>query len=70
MSLKRVTAVAEDSHWELSATESVTGENSVSTVWNIDKSTDLSEQYYTSQSLPADESLKVKHVRLIILVKN
>ena len=70
MSLKRVTAVAEDSCWELSSTESVAGENSADIMQNTGKFTDLSKWHYTSQSLPANKSLEVKHVRLIILIKN
>ena len=42
----------------------------MSIMWNADKFTNLSNQHYISHSLPADESLKVKHIRLIILVKN
>ena len=70
MSLKRVTAVAEDSCWELSATESVTGENSADTVWNTGKFTTLSEQQHTSQPHFTEKALKAEHVRLTILVKN
>ena len=70
MSLKRVTAVAEDSCQEHSATESVTGENSADTVWNTGEFTTLSEWQHTSQPSFAEKALKVKHVRLTILVKN
>ena len=70
MSLKRVTAVAEDSCWELSATESVTGENSADTVWNTGEFTTLSEWQHTPQPPSAEEALEAEHVRLTILVKN
>ena len=70
MSLKRVTAVAEDSHWELSATESVTGENSVNIMQNTGKFTTLSEWQHTPQSSFTEKALEAEHVRLIILVKN
>ena len=70
MSLKRVTAVAEDSCWELSATESVAGENSADTVQNAGKFTTLSEWQHTPQPPSAEKALEAEHVKLTILVKN
>ena len=70
MSLKRVTTVAEDSHWELSATGSVTGKNSVNIMWNTDKFTTSSKWQYTPQPSFIEKALEVKHVRLTILIKN